>query len=957
MTTSININPDVASLKKAFSDLRNEAQQTQDAIGKSLDTDAAVENLNRLQATAVSLKKALDGIGDKTKVDVDVKDADSALAGLQKRIDSLSGPKATVPRKTQAVSDEERLHTLRQSHINQEAKLKRRLTEQQARDADAAFKNFSRSHPHLRQFQSYGDFLSRGRERYGGDFDRISREVSGYVGRRSGIGFDHQHMRNQRLARIGGSIGGALGGLVGGGMGTGGTMGTIGSMAGSGIGAAAGLLPGALGLIGGPFVGMLAGSLLGGLGRQLDEAMGEAINESVKSGNLARSFNSGFGGIRDSSREAARGMQVTSAESAQYSVAYARAARMTGPGGLMESLRDAYGFGRDLGVGQGAGVSFLSSMRGSGAASDEKAAKRVGIAVAEAIQRGGLGPQADEVLSAVQNFAQTATSTALRAPNVGAFSDMLASGTSMNLPGLHAGTMASILQNADAAMRGGGAAGMAGQIVMNEAISSLDRRFDVFESGSVSQGGMFSTAGQTFGRNSALYAEAKARYERAQRDGDKEKAARAKGDMDRYDSLASGPNSGTTAFDAVMGRFEYMGTSERIASMAKFFNLSHDNAAALSASYNRAGGMGGVNARLSAAGIDSDKVNMSAVRSLVDMTGASDGDVRKMAGRLLDGKDFKKLDDAQERALRKAMTEGTEPMRDAVLRAFNAVGGPLSEGDRAQQIQVDMKNAVADIAKNLIPATNTIKDGILSLVEKLAPDTQFGHEQARRQRIDEGLRKRGINPSDEVKRRLFDLNQRIDAARNAGNSAEAAQLMRERNAFSIGLPRGGGRDKRPNAYQDQRSFLKDADPAVIESLISGKGTSRVYGMADGSVETRTGGTRAWRSNNPGNIEYGSFAKSHGAIGSDGRFAIFSSYEAGRKAKENLLFEGKNYRNLTLDQAAPADRHHAAERPALPCRQTRRRPARHPDHHPDRRRAGRPDHRRAADRSPAAARPA
>ena len=71
--------------------------------------------------------------------------------------------------------------------------------------------------------------------------------------------------------------------------------------------------------------------------------------------------------------------------------------------------------------------------------------------------------------------------------------------------------------------------------------------------------------------------------------------------------------------------------------------------------------------------------------------------------------------------------------------------------------------------------------------------------------------------------------------------------------------------------------------------------------ADGSVEKRTG-SRNWRNNNPGNIEYGDFAKKHGAVGSDGRFAVFPSYDAGRAAKASLIFEGKNYKDKTLTDA-------------------------------------------------------
>lgn len=884
MATSININPDVTSLKKAFADIRAEAEKTQAAIGTSIDTSEAVDNMKQLQASAEAAKKALEKVGDKTKVDVDVKQADAALVGLKKRIDDLSGTKATVPRKTQAITDEERLHILRKSHSNQEAALKRRLTEQQAKDADRAFKNYSRTHTHLRQFESFGDFLSGGKDKYGGDFDRIRRETMAYVGRRSGIGLSEAGgmggIQMHRAGRFAGAVGGMVGGMISGG-------GGMGGMIGGGLGAAAGMIPGA-GLILGPLVGALAGSV----GRQLDEAMAESISEGVKSANLARAFGetaAGFREVRDASREAAHGMQITYGESAQYAAAYARTAALRSPDGLMNSLRDAYGFGRNLGVGQGAGVSFFAGMRNTGAASDEKSARRVGLSVAEAIQRGGLGPQADEVLNAVQNFAQTATSTALRAPDVGAFADLLASGHNLNLPGLKAGDMASIIGSIDASMRQGGNAGMASQIVSNEAISSLDRSLNVFETKSVLQGGMFSTIGKTFGKDSALRASAQARYDRATREGNTDAAAAAKRDLDRYDALAAGPNANVSTIDATMRQFSNMGgtTDEAIAAMANHLGLSHDQVAAYRAAVDSAGGEGNLRKRISAAGIDLDKVNMNASMTMMGMAGADDRKLREMSSRLLAGKDFQKLDEPQKRALTEAMGRGTEPLRDAILQTLNQVGGPLSDGDRAQQTQTDMRNAMVRIADQLVPATNVMKDGILALVEKLAPDTEFGKQ---------------VRAQAAMMKNQASLDARAAADADAGvlPGTGAAHVFRNpRTGKFVGT--AGGRMS-ANAFQDPRSLLYGASPAAIDKVVEGSGTKRVYQMADGSTETRTGGTRAWRSNNPGNIEYGKFAQSMGAVGSDGRFAIFSSYDAGRKAKEALLFEGQNYRNLTLEQA-------------------------------------------------------
>jgi hypothetical protein len=60
-------------------------------------------------------------------------------------------------------------------------------------------------------------------------------------------------------------------------------------------------------------------------------------------------------------------------------------------------------------------------------------------------------------------------------------------------------------------------------------------------------------------------------------------------------------------------------------------------------------------------------------------------------------------------------------------------------------------------------------------------------------------------------------------------------------------------------------------------------------------------SRCRRNNNPGNIEFGKFAKAHGATGSDGRFAVFPSPDAGFAAMR-VLFCAPAYVNLTVAEA-------------------------------------------------------
>ncbi|MBF9232322.1 hypothetical protein [Microvirga alba] len=85
----------------------------------------------------------------------------------------------------------------------------------------------------------------------------------------------------------------------------------------------------------------------------------------------------------------------------------------------------------------------------------------------------------------------------------------------------------------------------------------------------------------------------------------------------------------------------------------------------------------------------------------------------------------------------------------------------------------------------------------------------------------------------------------------------------------------------------------------------GQGLSRVYISANGQVDIFTGGSRAGRNFNPGNLVDGDFARKHGAIGRDkDGFAIFANYEVGRNAMEALL-QTQKYQARTIDEVIAA----------------------------------------------------
>ena len=113
---------------------------------------------------------------------------------------------------------------------------------------------------------------------------------------------------------------------------------------------------------------------------------------------------------------------------------------------------------------------------------------------------------------------------------------------------------------------------------------------------------------------------------------------------------------------------------------------------------------------------------------------------------------------------------------------------------------------------------------------------------------------------------------------------------------TVTLP-GGARFTRTN---DQ----SETQVSLYRGPVSGQGEELftvTITYADGTKEHRTGKGHPRRDNNPGDIEYGPFARAAGAIGADGRFAIFPSEEAGFTALDVLLFTPR-YQRLTIDDA-------------------------------------------------------
>ena len=74
-----------------------------------------------------------------------------------------------------------------------------------------------------------------------------------------------------------------------------------------------------------------------------------------------------------------------------------------------------------------------------------------------------------------------------------------------------------------------------------------------------------------------------------------------------------------------------------------------------------------------------------------------------------------------------------------------------------------------------------------------------------------------------------------------------------------------------------------------------------YTMTNGATIERTGGSIAWRNNNPGCIRYTKNAVDMGAIGVANGFAVFPDEQTGMDAIHTLLLS-ESYRDLSIERA-------------------------------------------------------
>lgn len=202
------------------------------------------------------------------------------------------------------------------------------------------------------------------------------------------------------------------------------------------------------------------------------------------------------------------------------------------------------------------------------------------------------------------------------------------------------------------------------------------------------------------------------------------------------------------------------------------------------------------------------------------------------------------------------------------------------------------KSLAQDIYQFVAPALEDIGEIFTALGNK---DYNLAWEAAKR------LASRPVNfVFEQVQNVAGRVSGAADIATGHDPDAEGSLQSQVKNATGAAKQMIGG--TAAAAVQASKQTLAAGYGGGKAGSASGKGNIRNYSTARGSFQ-KVGGSRAWRNNNEGNLEFGKFAKAHGAIGTDGRFAIFPDEETGRRAKEALIFEsngGKYLANNPLD---------------------------------------------------------
>lgn len=679
---------DLESLARSAATL-TESLTTAKTGGKSAASDfaAAASALEDAAAAAASLEQVLEAVGQS-----------SGLAG------SVKNSKALVENLQRAARAQAEL-----------AKDGRRISQQEAEELkkrfDAWRSSGARGTSRIRNTE-FDDWLAGGWRSYSineqdsrRNRDQILHSIgagggSGGAGggSGSGAGGSGRDRALRSLTRFGGIAGGVVSGVASGG--------------GFGIGAIAGGLAGAI-----PGAGGVLGPIAGALGGAIDQALQRVVEQNSTLTDLRHSLGettTDFDTLRQSVMQFTEGLGISGQEAAKLAATFAHASGTTQDSmAVGRGTGNAVGFARGYGLDPNTAVQFFGLMRHFGVSKSDTDDKRLALSIGEAVARNGMGPRMDEFMSALLGYTEQQSRSSFTQANAQGYASFMSSMTGSGLSGLHGDPQAamSAMASADAALRQGGAFGESSKVFsLGLYQRMLGRGFNALDLGPINDQGAFGTIGRAFGAESPAMAMAKAMGDR-----------RA---MAKYSRFASGPGSDDTILSLQMRNIERFygntgaeGVNKAIQSQ---FGVNSGQAAALYTAFKSDKGLGGLQASLKAAGVDIAGLDPKRIGALAQISGMNASGLRGEAGKLLNAG---VLSGSEKDRLNSALASGKEEDVRKMVLSLSALHDIKDAGEVSRDQQASLLRTIDKMADALLPDVSIIKQGIIALVQKIAPES------------------------------------------------------------------------------------------------------------------------------------------------------------------------------------------------------------------------------------------
>lgn len=214
-------------------------------------------------------------------------------------------------------------------------------------------------------------------------------------------------------------------------------------------------------------------------GSMAAEGISSAGEEATAVSSLRRSMgalSTDFDHFRNQVREAGEGLGVTYQQTVQLARAFTHASGQFEEKAAFRNTSEAISFARSMGMDPSQTVGRFGRAQWLGVGGKDTDALELAQFFSGAIAAGGMFTKADEVMDAITNWVATSESVMVDAPNAADYAALQAAMNASGRPGLQGTAGAAILNKIDAALRGGGGAGEAGQNFLFQTLSGVGVR-------------------------------------------------------------------------------------------------------------------------------------------------------------------------------------------------------------------------------------------------------------------------------------------------------------------------------------------------------------------------------------------------------------------------------------------------------------------------------------------------